>query len=63
MSIAIGIYDLFSYLIPGALYLYLINDFLRVVGWQYIDLTKSVLQGMLRQVYYPSSWSELAHMS
>ncbi len=40
MSIAIGLYDLFSYLIPGLLYLFLINDFLRVIGWQYLNISK-----------------------
>ena len=34
MSITIGIYDLFAYTIPGFLYLYVINEFFRVIGWQ-----------------------------
>ncbi len=39
MSIAIGIYDLFAYTIPGFLYLYLINEFLHLIGWNYLKLT------------------------
>lgn len=38
MSIAIEIYDFFSYLIPGTLYLYIFNEFLRSVGWKYVDM-------------------------
>lgn len=39
MSISIGIYDLFAYTIPGFLYLYLINEFLHLIGWNYFQLT------------------------
>lgn len=45
MSIAIGLYDLFSYLIPGVLYLLLINDFLRSTGWRYIELANLHISG------------------
>ena len=38
MSLSIGIYDLFAYTIPGFLYLYLVNEFLRLVGWRYLQL-------------------------
>ncbi len=38
MSIAIEIYDFFSYLIPGTLYIFVFNEFLRVVGWKYINI-------------------------
>lgn len=44
MSITLGIYDLFSYLIPGMLYLYVINEFLRLMKWSFIDLP-AILQG------------------
>lgn len=39
MSITLGIYDLFSYLIPGMVYLYIINEFLKLIKWQYIDVS------------------------
>ena len=32
MSLTIGIYDLFAYIIPGLLYLFVINEFLQVMG-------------------------------
>ncbi len=38
MSIAIEIYDFFSYLIPGTLYLYIFNEILRAAGWKYLDI-------------------------
>ena len=37
MSITLGIYDLFAYLIPGLLYLFIFNEFLRVIGLKFID--------------------------
>lgn len=37
MSITLGIYDLFSYLIPGMLYLYVLNELLRLMKWSFID--------------------------
>lgn len=40
MSITPGIYDLFSYAIPGMLYLYVVNEILRLIGWQYIDVAQ-----------------------
>jgi hypothetical protein len=43
MSITLGIYDLFSYLIPGMLYLYVINEFIKLLKWPYIDIS-AVLQ-------------------
>ncbi len=39
MSITLGIYDLFSYLIPGLLYLYIGNEVLRIFGQKYIDIS------------------------
>ena len=33
MSVTIGIYDLFAYTIPGFLYLFVINEFFRLIGW------------------------------
>ncbi len=38
MAITIGLYDLLSYIVPGALYLFILNDFLRLIGWQYVDI-------------------------
>ena len=32
MSITLGIYDFFAYLIPGLLYLFVFNEFLRSIG-------------------------------
>ncbi len=45
MSITIGIYDLFSYLIPGMLYLYLVNEILRLFGWKFVDIAKLIQGG------------------
>lgn len=38
MSIALGLYDVFAYFIPGVLYLFTINEFLRIAGWKSVDL-------------------------
>lgn len=38
MSVNLGFYDFFSYLIPGFLYLYVINEFLRVLGSKFINI-------------------------
>jgi hypothetical protein len=38
MSITLGIYDLFSYLTPGILYLFVINQFFFVLGRKAIDV-------------------------
>jgi len=40
MSISLGIYDLFSYAIPGMLYLYIVNEVLKLVDGQYIDVAQ-----------------------
>lgn len=40
MSISIGFYDIFANTIPGFLYLYLIVEFLRSIGWRAIDITQ-----------------------
>jgi len=40
MSIAIGIFDFFAYTIPGTLYLYLINETLRLLKLTYVDITR-----------------------
>ena len=39
MSISLGIYDFFAYIIPGMLYLFTFNEFLRAVGLRFIDLS------------------------
>lgn len=38
MSITLGIYDLFAYLIPGLLYLYVFNEFSKLTGFSGFDL-------------------------
>ncbi len=38
MSVNLGFYDLFSYLMPGLLYLYVINEFMRIIGAKFIDV-------------------------
>jgi hypothetical protein len=38
MSINLGFYDFFSYLIPGLLYLYTFNEFLRSIGQGFIKI-------------------------
>jgi len=38
MSINLGFYDFFSYLIPGLLYLYVFNEFLRGTGQKFVDI-------------------------
>ena len=45
MSINLGFYDFFSYLLPGFVYLYAINDFLRVLGLKYVNLTNLLQAG------------------
>jgi hypothetical protein len=37
MSVSLGIYDFFAYIIPGVLYLYVINEFFRVVGLKFVN--------------------------
>ena len=36
MSITLGVYELFSYILPGLIYLYTINEFFKLLGVQYI---------------------------
>src|SRR5574341_459412 len=38
MSVPLGLYDVFSYFIPGVLYLFTINELLRIVGWNFVDV-------------------------
>ncbi len=47
MSVNLGFYDFFSYLIPGFLYLYVINEFLRVVGAKFIDIGNWIQTGQV----------------
>jgi hypothetical protein len=37
MPITFGIYDFFSYFVPGLLYLFVFNEFLRSIGLKFID--------------------------
>jgi hypothetical protein len=39
MSINLGVYDFFAYIIPGLLYLYVFNEFLRSIGFKFVDIT------------------------
>ena len=45
MSINLGFYDFFSYLLPGFVYLYAVNDLLRVLGLKYVNLTNVMQAG------------------
>ena len=38
MSVSLGIYDFFAYMIPGLLYLFACNEFLRAIGWRFLDI-------------------------
>ena len=38
MSITLGVYDLFSFTVPGLLYLYVANEFLKLFGLKHIEL-------------------------
>jgi hypothetical protein len=41
MTINLGIYDFFAYIIPGLLYLFLINSFFQRLGWASFDFIQS----------------------
>jgi hypothetical protein len=45
MTISLGIYDLFAYLIPGLLYLFAFNEFLRTIGWKFVDISSWLQSG------------------
>ena len=36
MSFTLGVYELFSYILPGLIYLYTINEFIKLFGFQHI---------------------------
>lgn len=38
MAIAIGVYDFFSYMVPGVVYLFVFNELLKLIGWKYLDV-------------------------
>jgi len=40
MSITLSIYDIFANTIPGFVYLFAINDLIRILGYSYYDLSK-----------------------
>jgi hypothetical protein len=40
MSISVGFYELFAYTIPGVIYIYVINEFLRLINYLYVDINK-----------------------
>ncbi|MBI5933842.1 MAG: hypothetical protein HY867_09055 [Chloroflexi bacterium] len=37
MSFSLGLYDLFSYLIPGMLYIYVVNEYIKLFGFSHLD--------------------------
>lgn len=45
MSINLGFYDFFSYLLPGFVYLYAVNDLLKVLGLKHVDLANFMQAG------------------
>ena len=47
MTISLGLYDVFSYIVPGFLYLYVMLEFMRVLGWRTVDLTQIDTVGSL----------------
>jgi hypothetical protein len=47
MTISLGVYDVFSYIVPGFLYLYVITEFMRLLSWRTIDLTQIDTVGSL----------------
>lgn len=51
MSINLGFYDFFSYLIPGLLYLYTFNEFLRGIGQRFLDIGSWFQSGQAPQWY------------
>lgn len=38
MSISLGVYDFYAYIIPGLLYLFVTNELFRNVGWRFVDV-------------------------
>jgi hypothetical protein len=40
MPFSLGLYDLFTNIVPGFLYLYIIVEFLQSLGWKTMDLTQ-----------------------
>jgi len=40
MSISLGVYEFFSYILPGILYLYVFNEFIRLVNLPNLDLSQ-----------------------
>ena len=45
MSISLGIYDFFAYIIPGVLYLFVFNESLRIFGLKFVNITLWVQSG------------------
>ena len=45
MSINLGFYDFFSYLLPGFVYLYAVNDLLKALGLKHVDLANFMQAG------------------
>ena len=52
MSINLGMYDFFSFFIPGLLYLYAFNEFLGSVGWKYIDINSWIQSGQTPSIVF-----------
>ena len=52
MSINLGIYDLFSFIIPGLLYLYAFNEFSRSIGWKFVDIISWAIPGQIPSLIF-----------
>ena len=37
MSVSLGIYDFFAYIVPGLLYLFTLNEFLQIIEGKFIN--------------------------
>ena len=60
MSITLGIYDFYSYIIPGLLYLYAINEFLRAINWKFINLASWLQLGQTPNLILLIAWLIIA---
>lgn len=45
MSINLGIYDFFSFIVPGLLYLYAFNEISRSIGWKFVEISSWFVVG------------------
>ena len=52
MSIDLGIYDLFSFIVPGLLYLYAFDELSRSIGWRYVDVNSWIVSGQMPNLIF-----------